>query len=215
MELGVISATYVGLVTAVGLSELGHDVTCTDDDPARVRRLQAGDAGVGEPELGPALRAGLAAGCLRFSTDPADGIRGRAVIFVASAVRAHEEGVDLSGVLLAADRVRALADRPVVLVLSSAVPVGTHERVRLALRESRYTIQVVSQPENLPRGAALRAFREQRIVIGAHDRESLAPVLRQVYATERAADRMVWTDPASAELTRHLANGCACRPLSA
>ena len=42
MNIAVVGTGYVGLVTGVGLSEMGHHVTCIDIDETKVEKMRKG-----------------------------------------------------------------------------------------------------------------------------------------------------------------------------
>jgi UDPglucose 6-dehydrogenase len=65
----VIGSGYVGLTTAACFAHLGHRVTCTDIDEARVERLRAGECPILEQGLDELLAEGIASGLLTFTTD--------------------------------------------------------------------------------------------------------------------------------------------------
>ena len=57
VKVAVIGTGYVGLVSAAGLAEMGHDVTCVDIDPERVAMVERGEAPIHEPGLEQLLTA--------------------------------------------------------------------------------------------------------------------------------------------------------------
>ncbi len=67
-KIGVIGTGYVGLVTAVGFSELGHDVLGMDIDEEKISLLKKGASPIDEAGLEPVLRKNLEKGKLRFTT---------------------------------------------------------------------------------------------------------------------------------------------------
>src|SRR6266536_792628 len=82
MRVTVIGAGHVGLVTAVCLAKVGHEVVADDDDAAKIELLRQGTAWFYEPGLEELLREALAAGRLRFTSDKAEAVRHGEVIFI-------------------------------------------------------------------------------------------------------------------------------------
>lgn len=210
MRLAVVGSGYVGLVASACLAETGNEVVCVERDRLRVARLSANDVPLFEPGLEPLVRQNQAEGRLRFTTELADAVAHAEVIFVAVGTPAHPDGTaDVSLVLEVAEGVARLAQVPATLVLKSTVPVGTAARVRAVVdAASRVPIQVVSNPEFLKEGSAVDDFMHpDRVVIGSDD-EATRTMMAELYApyTLRGGERIIFMDPASAEVTKYAAN---------
>ena len=161
MKVCVLSAGYVGLVTAAGLAEMGNSVVCLDVDAQRVARLQQDEVPIHAPGLQPLLQRNAAAGRLHFTTDVAAAVHHGTVVFIAVGTPAAEAGsADLDPVLAAARSIgqqmldyKGVADK-------STVPVGSADRVPAAISEAlaqraiRLPFAGVSNPEFLKQGAA-------------------------------------------------------------
>ncbi|MCS6799968.1 MAG: UDP-glucose/GDP-mannose dehydrogenase family protein, partial [Myxococcota bacterium] len=208
--IGMIGTGYVGLVTGAGLAETGANVECADVDTAKIERLRAGEMPLFEPGLEPLVHRNVEAGRLSFTDDVAGAIARSDVVFVAVGTPQRFDG---AASLLAVDRVAEtvarVASRRTLLVLKSTVPVGTHARVRRIVSEARAPIHVVSNPEFLKEGEAVTDFfRPDRIVVGVEpDDEHARAVMRRIYhplCLNR--DHILWMTPASAELTKYVAN---------
>ncbi len=227
MNVTVVGAGYVGLVTAACLAELGHRVVCVDHDQARVVLLQAGGVPIYEPGLDDLVQRNLAAGRLRFTTSVAHGVDHAEVLFIAVGTPPQEDGsADLQHVLAVARQIGQHLQRPLVVVNKSTVPVGTGAAVADTIRQGLAArgreaceFTVVSNPEFLKEGAAIEDFmRPDRIVIGvppgvegARARECMS----QLYAPfNRHHERTVWMDVPSAELTKYAANAMLATRIS-
>lgn len=214
MQITVHGSGYVGLVTAACFAHMGNDVLCIDIDPDRIQRLSAGEVPLHEPGLTALVRAGLAAGTLRFSADPPTGVAHGAVQFIAVGTPPDADGgADLRAVLAVAGTIGAHMQEPRLVVGKSTVPVGTADRVReriasvLAARGVDLEFDVVSNPEFLKEGAAVEDFMTpDRIIIGATDPASVA-TLRALYAPfNRQHDRLLVMRVRDAEFTKYAAN---------
>lgn len=201
---------YVGLVSGVCFAETGTDVICVDVDAAKVARLEKGEMPIFEPGLDNMVERNVKAGRLTFSADPPAAIAESEVIFVAVGTPMRSDGgADLSAVDAVAEAAAAHVTRETVLVLKSTVPVGTNARVRRIVQGVKHPIHVVSNPEFLKEGSAIDDFmKPDRIVIGCDEDDELArdAMKRLYHPVSLSSSRIIFMDPASAELTKYVAN---------
>lgn len=200
----VVGAGYVGLTSATCLARLGHQVVCVDNDEAKVATLREGRVPLHEPGLATLLREGMASGRLRVTTALRDAVQDADLVLLCVPTPMGDGGgADLGAVRTVLADMRQTLPSGCVVVTKSTVPVGTSRRVRELL--GRPDVSVASNPEFLREGTAVHDFLEpDRIVIGADD-EHARDRLSELYAGI-AAPR-VWTDSASAEVTKYAANG--------
>lgn len=210
MKICMIGSGYVGLVSGAGFSETGHDVICADIDASKIERLKRGEIPIFEPGLDSMVARNAAAGRLTFSNDVAGSIAQAQVVFCAVGTPMRQDGAaDLSAVDAVALEVARSATRECVLVMKSTVPVGTNARVRRLVANATHTVHCVSNPEFLKEGDAIGDFmRPDRIVVGVHPDDAFSRDLmsRLYHPLNLDQDRIVWMDPASAELTKYVAN---------
>ena len=212
MRVGIVGAGHVGLVTAVTLAEIGHDVVATDQDEAKIDKLSAGDAWFYEPGLEDLLATHLASGRLRFTPEPGEAFDGAEVVFICVGTPARASGKpNLVAVEKAAGAIARFARSRLVVVEKSTVPAGTAERVKRILDHARpdlaADVHVVSNPEFLREGRALHdSLHPDRILVGTGSDWALDQ-MRRLYApiTERGAAFIV-TDIPTAELSKHACN---------
>jgi UDPglucose 6-dehydrogenase len=222
MKITVFGSGYVGLVTAACFARMGNKVLCVDIDAAKVEALRAGWVPIREQGLDDLVAAGIAAGNLRFTTDPAEGVAHGLYQFIAVGTPADEDGsADLSHVLAVAATVAEHMDAYRVVVDKSTVPVGTARRVgevireRLARRGATVPFAVVSNPEFLKEGNAVEDFmKPDRIIIGADDERAIREMQRLYAPFNRKSDRLLVMDPLSAELTKYAANAMLATKIS-
>jgi UDPglucose 6-dehydrogenase len=203
-RIGMFGAGYVGLVTAAGFADLGHDVVVRDVIPERIERLRAGGVPIYEPGLDAVLERNRDR--LRFTLDVREAVDGAEFLYVAVGTPPTYSGdADLSAVWAVIDELPAdLEERPVV-VMKSTVPVGTGERVRERLdARGLEHVGYVSNPEFLAEGSAVEDFRRpDRVVVGAFDPEDADRVVELHRGIETEVLR---TDVPSAELVKLAAN---------
>lgn len=219
MKICVLGAGYVGLVSAVCLSDFGHEVWCIDPNAAKIEVLQAGHVPIYEPGLEDILARNVDAGRLSFATAAHGEIAQADAIFIAvgTPARRGDGAADLTFVYEATQAVVPLMKAGAALVIKSTVPVGTNETVNgiaLDLRASD-PIDVVSNPEFLREGSAIEDFmRPDRIVAGCRT-EAAAEVVREIYRPLYLRDfPILITDPASAEMTKYASNAFLATKIS-
>lgn len=205
MKVVVIGTGHVGLVTALTLSKLGHEVVGVDDDPQKIKALRAGTT----PFYEPGLQELLEEVQVRFTADAAEGVPGAEVAFICVGTPARPDGeANLTAVEKAAAAIAANATGDMVVVQKSTVPVQTAERVKTTLeRASKHSFSIVSNPEFLREGSAVEdSLRPERILVGADDEHAHA-VIRDLYAPliEGGATYHA-TDLRTAELAKHACN---------
>jgi UDPglucose 6-dehydrogenase len=222
LKVTIVGTGYVGLVSGACLAEVGNDVLCLDLDAAKIAILEGGGIPIHEPGLLDMVTRNRAAGRLRFTTDVAAAVAHGTVQFIAVGTPPDEDGgADLQYVVAAARSVGRHMSEYRVIVDKSTVPVGTADKVRLAIVEELRTRQaaipfsVVSNPEFLKEGAAVEDFmRPDRIVIGSDD-ERATRIVRALYAPfQRNHERVMVMDVRSAELTKYAANAMLATRIS-
>ena len=216
MNISVVGAGYVGLVTGAVFADLGNDVICIDNAADKVAALQAGHLPIYEPGLEEMVARSVGDGRLSFSTDLAAAVRKSEIVFIAVGTPPKADGqTDLSAVEAVAREIGRSMDRYTVVVNKSTVPVGTGEFVREVIeRNQRQPIpfDVVSNPEFLREGSAIEdTLRPDRIVIGARTQQ-VAMTLLELYAPlERP---MIITDVPSAEMIKYASNAFLATKIS-
>jgi UDPglucose 6-dehydrogenase len=227
VSICVIGSGYVGLVAAVCFAEMGHRVTCVDNDDAKVRTLRSGGVPIFEDRLPELLTKHLGQG-VEFTSDLAGAVERSEAIFIAVGTPQGDTGAaDLSYVEAVVSEIARHVNSYKVLVEKSTVPVYTNEWISRVLHRHGVdpkTFDVVSNPEFLREGTAVIDFlHPDRIVVGANN-ERCADVLRRIYepltsgsyydqpdalpgscsATHPA--RLLVTSAQSAEIIKHASN---------
>jgi UDPglucose 6-dehydrogenase len=209
MRIAVVGSGYVGLVTAACLADAGNHVLGVDLDAAKVARLNEGRSPIFEPGLEEILRANLAAGRLKFTTDIAAGVANAQVIFIAVGTPVGPDGApDLQFIDAAARQIGSCLTAPAVIVIKSTIPVGTTERVRgLVASATRQPFDMVHNPEFLKEGAAVDDFlRPDRVVIGAES-ATAADLIAELHAPfVRNNKPILRMSVRAAEMTKYAAN---------
>ena len=222
MKVGIIGSGYVGLVAAACFAEMGNDVVCVDVDQSKIDKLKNGIIPIYEPGLSALVRDNFAKGSLKFSIDIKDTLSVAEVVFIAVGTPMGDDGsADLKYVLQVAQSIGENMQHHLVIVDKSTVPVGTADKVKekiqsaLDVRDSSLTFNVVSNPEFLKEGAAIKDFMHpDRVVVGADDKNAMQ-LMRNLYDPFTLSnDRFIGMDIRSAEMTKYAANAMLATKIS-
>jgi len=221
MRVAIVGTGYVGLVTAVGLAELGHTVVCIDVDERKVAALSRGEPPIFERGLEPLLRRHLGTR-LRATTDLFGAVQASEMTFICVGTPSRPDGsIDLSFVQHAAEQVGAalatVTGFHAVVVKSTVVP-GTSDQVvrpaceRTSGKRAAVDFGVGVNPEFLTEGQAVDDFlRPDRIVIGGDD--GTVAALRDLYAGFEGVP-VVQTNASTAEMIKYASNAMLATAIS-
>jgi UDPglucose 6-dehydrogenase len=211
MRMAMIGSGYVGLVSGACFASFGHRVHCVDKDPAKIGRLEAGEMPIYEPGLEAMVKQNVAEGRLVFTTEMAEAVRRADIVFLAvgTPARRGDGHADLTYIQAATREVAQHLDGFTVVVTKSTVPVGTGDEIERILRAERpdADFAVVSNPEFMREGAAIRDFKlPDRIVVGIED-ERAKDVMEQAYRPLYINQSpLMFTDRRTAELIKYASN---------
>jgi UDPglucose 6-dehydrogenase len=211
-KVAIIGLGYVGITTSVGLAGLGHNVVGYDINTERVDLLISGKAPIFEAGLTEALEENLSKGTLSFtkSLDTLSKVNAGFFFVCVPTPQDASGAANLSYVLDVVRQLKEFATPGSIVVLKSTVPVGSGERVRLAL--GRPDVHVASNPEFLREGSALRDFMfPDRIIAGASDPQ-VAEIVLSLY--ENLDSQKLATSIESAELVKYSTNAYLATRLS-
>ncbi len=219
MNLTVVGTGYVGLVTGVGFANLGNSVICLDIDKEKIDTLENGQLTIYEPGLQELFNRNFKGGRLRFTTDVQAAILESDIIFICVGTPTNErEEADLTAVKEVAKAVGKFMNEYKVIVNKSTVPVGTADLVRkiiLENQENTVEFDVVSNPEFLREGAAVKDFENPNRVIIGTDSEKAEEILMSLYRSVARTDRpIIVTDVKSAEITKYASNAMLATRIS-
>ena len=211
MRVAMIGSGYVGLVSGACFADFGHEVTCVDKDKGKIAALAKGEVPIYEPGLTELVAANARAGRLKFTTDLPAAVKAADAVFIAVGTpsRRGDGHADLSYVFDATREISAALDGFTVVITKSTVPVGTGDEVERIIYETHSNTQcaVVSNPEFLREGAAIRDFKHpDRIVVGTEDaraREVMTEIYRPLYLNRSP---ILFTGRRTAELIKYAAN---------
>jgi UDPglucose 6-dehydrogenase len=214
MKIVIVGSGYVGLVSGVGLAEIGHDVVCVDIDSEKIKLINSGVSPIFEKGLDALIQKNVSSGRFRASTDLADAIIGADVSMIAVGTPFNGKEIDLSFIQQATSEIaRSLQNASVyhVVCVKSTVTPGTTEQVvgpileECSGRKLGVDLGLCMNPEFLAEGTAVEDFMApDRIVIGAIDSRTEL-TMKDMYKTFIDTD-LVLTSPATAEMCKYTAN---------
>ena len=222
MNVVVIGTGYVGLVAGSCFADIGHHVTCVDICPQKIDNLKNGILPIYEPGLDTIVEKNHASGRLNFTTRLHEAMDDAHIYCIAVGTPPGEDGsADLRHVLAVARQIGENLEHPAIIINKSTVPVGTAEKVRaviaeaLAARGKSVAYDVVSNPEFLKEGVAIRDFMSpDRIIIGA-DNEAAHAQMQALYAPLTAQGaRLIAMNVRDAEMTKYAANAMLATRIS-
>ncbi len=187
MKLCMIGTGYVGLVSGVCFADLGNDVVCVDKDLNKIKNLKNGISPIYEPGLEELVKKNYKNGRLKFSTNLKDSVIKSDIIFicVGTPTKKNSNAADLSQVYSVARKIRSyITSKFKIIITKSTVPLTTGDEIEkiFSKKKSKKLFSVVSNPEFLREGEAIRDFiYPNRIVIGTSDDRS-NKILKNLYS---------------------------------
>ncbi len=197
MNITVLGAGYVGLVTSATLAYLGHKVVNVETDNVKLEALQKGNVPFYEPNLENLTNLVVKSGNLEFTDNAQTAIKSSEIIFITVGTPEAADGQpDLTQLNIAAKAIGQALDssRHRIIINKSTVPVGAGNWVEMLVTQSLQQVQltparsgkidpisfsVVSNPEFLREGTALiDSFYPDRIVVGVSDNTSLNTIMK-------------------------------------
>lgn len=223
MNITVIGTGYVGLVSGTCFAEMGNKVTCIDVDTNKIEKLKQGIIPIFEPGLDALVKANYENKTLNFSAKLSEHLDKCDVAFIAVGTPMGDDGsADLKYVLQVAKEIGENMLHPLIVVDKSTVPVGTADKVRATIQEAldkrnvAIDFQVVSNPEFLKEGDAIKDFmKPDRVVIGSDD-AATTEKMRALYEPffRSGSARLITMDVRSAEMTKYVANAMLATKIS-
>jgi len=184
MKLCMIGTGYVGLVSGTCFADIGNQVYCVDKDRSKIDKLNSGVSPIYEPGLDELIKKNYNANRLIFTTDIKKAINYSDIIFicVGTPTKKRSLKVDLSFVYKCVKEILNHTKKKKIIVTKSTVPVGTGDEIEKIIKRKKKLFSVISNPEFLREGEAIRDFKyPDRIVIGS-DNKSEFKIMRKLYS---------------------------------
>ena len=219
MNITMIGAGYVGLVSGACFSEFGFNVTCVDNDSQKIESIEKGHIPIFEPGLDAFVDKNIKNGNLKFTNQISEAVPSSDLVFIAVGTpsRRGDGHADLKYVYKVAEEISQYLEGYTVIVDKSTVPVGTAREVERIIRKNNADadFDVVSNPEFLREGSAIQDFmKPDRVVLGVEN-ERAERMLRDLYlASDLNKNQILVTDLESAELIKYASNAFLATKIS-
>ena len=211
MKLCMIGTGYVGLVSGVCFSDLGNDVICVDKDNNKINNLKNGKIPIYEPGLEELVKKNIKNNRLNFSTNLKESVRKSDIVFicVGTPTKKNSNSADLSQVYSVGKEISKSINKFKIIITKSTVPVTTGDELEkiISKKVNKKLFSVVSNPEFLREGEAIRDFiYPDRVVVGSNEEKS-KKILRNLYSPliSKGA-KYVSTNRRAAELIKYASN---------
>jgi len=212
MKICMIGTGYVGLVSGACFSDLGNDVVCVDKDLKKIENLKKGISPIYEPGLSELIKKNYKIGRLKFSTNLKDSVIKSDLIFICVGTpnKKNTNAADLTQIYAVAKKIREfIKSKFKIIITKSTVPVTTGDEIEkiISKNKSKKLFSVVSNPEFLREGEAIRDFTyPDRIVIGT-DNTKAKKIIKNLYSPliSKGAKYLTTTRRA-AELIKYASN---------
>ena len=236
MRVCVIGTGYVGLVTGVCLSHIGHHVICVDNNEQKVQLMKSGQSPIYEPGLSDLMKSSMESGNLEFTSDLGAGVAHGEILFIAVGTPALPTGESDTRYVEAVARGigENLNGGYKVIVNKSTVPIGSGDWVRMIVLDglnerkkdsgAEAAFDVVSNPEFLREGSAVYdTFNPDRIVLGSNSEKAIGmmkelytPLVERQFSEDSSASPVpvVVTDLSSAEMVKYASNAFLATKIS-
>ena len=204
----MIGTGYVGLVSGACFADIGHTVYCVDNNKDKIEKLNYGESPIYEPGLNELIRENTRANRLFFTSSLYEGVTKSDIIFicVGTPAKKNSTSVDLSYVIKAAKEIAKSSKKKKIIVTKSTVPVGTGDLLEKIFK-NRKKFVVISNPEFLREGEAIRDFRfPDRIIVGSNLSSSFTVMKNLYLPLVNKGAKFFTTNRRGAELIKYASN---------
>ena len=210
MKLCMIGTGYVGLVSGTCFADIGNRVYCVDKNKNKINNLNSGISTIFEPGLDEIIKKNHESGRLIFTTNLSHAVNDSDIIFICVGTPniVGTKSVDLNYVYSSIREISKLGNKKRIIVTKSTVPVGTGDEIERMLKKfKRKNVDVISNPEFLREGEALRDFRfPDRIVIGANNKKVFKTMKNLYQPLINKGAKFFATSRRGAELIKYASN---------
>ena len=219
MKLCMIGTGYVGLVSGVCFSDVGNTVYCVDKDKKKIEELNKGNVPIYEPGLEEILKKNYKQNRLKFTSDLKKAVSSSDIIFicVGTPTKKNSNSADLKYVFSVAKELKKIIKSYKIIITKSTVPVTTGDKIENILKnlKKRKLVDIVSNPEFLREGEAIRDFvYPDRVIIGT-DSKKANKILKTLYMPIiKKNSRYFNTSRRGAELIKYASNAFLATKIS-
>ena len=219
MKLCMIGTGYVGLVSGVCFSDVGNKVYCVDKDQNKIDYLKKGNVPIYEPGLEELLKKNLKQNRLIFTSNLKKAVLDSNIVFicVGTPTKKNSNSADLKNVFEVARQLKKYITKYKIIITKSTVPVTTGDQIEKILKnqKNKKLFDVVSNPEFLREGEAIRDFiYPDRVIIGT-DSKKANKIMKSLYMPIiKKNSRYFNTSRRGAELIKYASNAFLATKIS-
>jgi UDPglucose 6-dehydrogenase len=219
MKLCIIGSGYVGLVSGVCFSDLGNKVYCVDKNKDKINSLNKGNVPIYEPGLEEILKRNHRQKRLIFTSDLKKAVTNSDIIFicVGTPTKKNSNSADLKFVFNVVNELKKIITKYKIIITKSTVPVTTGDKIEKILikLKNRKLVDIVSNPEFLREGEAIRDFSNpDRVIIGTKSKKA-NKILKSLYMPIiKKNNRYFNTSRRGAELIKYASNAFLATKIS-
>ena len=219
MKLCMIGTGYVGLVSGVCFSDLGNTVYCVDKDIDKINSLNDGIIPIYEPGLEEILRKNLKQKRLIFTTDLKKAVTNSDIVFICVGTPTKKNGnsADLKFVFRVVNQLKKIISKYKIIITKSTVPITTGDKIEKILinLKKKKLVDVVSNPEFLREGEAIRDFiYPDRVIIGTDSKKANKALKTLYMPIIKKTSRYFNTSRRAAELIKYASNAFLATKIS-
>ena len=219
MKICIIGTGYVGLVSGACFADLGNSVWCVDNNKEKIDLLNSNQIPFFEPGLEELVSKNFSSSRLKFTTNLKLAVRNSDIIFicVGTPTSKKSRSADLRHVFKVATEVSKYINRFKIIVTKSTVPVTTGDKIeKLILNKKRKKLfEVVSNPEFLREGEAVRDFRfPDRIIVGSNNKKVIKTLQSLYDPLIKKGAEFFSTNRRGAELIKYASNAFLATKIS-
>jgi len=219
MKICIIGTGYVGLVSGTCFAEIGHNVVCVDIDKKKIDKLNRGSIPIYEPGLEELVKRNSEQGRLKFSLDISLSIKNSNIVFICVGTPTNKitKKADLKNLFKVTRNIKNNLNKYKLIVTKSTVPVMTGDKIEkiLNIRKNKNKFDVISNPEFLREGEAIRDFLyPDRVVVGTASSKS-NNIMKNLYLPIiKRKSRYFHTSRRAAELIKYTSNAFLATKIS-
>jgi len=219
MKICIIGTGYVGLVSGTCFAEIGHNVICVDIDKKKIDKLNRGLIPIYEPGLEELVKRNSDQGRLKFSMDLSLSIKNSNIVFICVGTPTNKitKKADLKYLFKVTKNIKNNLNKYKLIVTKSTVPVMTGDEIEkiLNLRKNKNKFDVISNPEFLREGEAVRDFLyPDRVVVGTSSSKA-NNIMKNLYLPIiKKKSRYFHTSRRAAELIKYTSNAFLATKIS-
>ena len=208
MKLCMVGTGYVGLVSGTCFADIGHTVYCVDKNENIINKLNSGKLPIYEPGLRELIKENHKSKRLFFTSNISEALKKSDIVFicVGTPSKKNSSFVDLSYVFKVIKEIKKFSKKKKIIITKSTVPVGTGDQIEKILKNKK-KFSVISNPEFLREGEAIRDFRyPDRIIVGSNTKNSFKIMKKLYLPLINKGANFFTTNRRGAELIKYASN---------